>query len=116
MYVLNITIPPIFVDNHVEPSKSAVNIQVGPLSVSLRGLTFHLRITRFYIPSFRQSSKSFYSKIRSPNHLLRLNHRTDRLTTRENDEGSQIIQFPFIHQNRPSNHIAPQNLIAFLQN
>ena len=31
VYALNITIPPIFVDNHVEPSKSAVNIQVGHL-------------------------------------------------------------------------------------
>ena len=28
VYVLNIIIPPVFVDNHVEPSKSAVNVQV----------------------------------------------------------------------------------------
>ena len=34
VYVLNITIPPIFVDNHVEPSKSAVNIQVRPFYAS----------------------------------------------------------------------------------
>ena len=31
VYVLDITIPLIFVDNYVEPSKSAVNIQVRPL-------------------------------------------------------------------------------------
>ena len=37
VYVLNITIPPILVDNYVEPSKSAVNIQVSPPSC-LKGL------------------------------------------------------------------------------
>lgn len=61
VYVLNITIPPIFVDNHVEPSKSAVNIQVRPFyaSKSCRGLTHHSRITQPYTPSSRVSLKIF---------------------------------------------------------
>lgn len=59
VYVLNITIPPIFVDNHVEPSKSAVNIQVGPLgALKSNGLITHPRIIRSYILSSRISFKN----------------------------------------------------------
>ena len=44
-YVLNITIPPILVDNYVEPSKSAVNIQASP-PPCLKGLRETDKITQ----------------------------------------------------------------------
>jgi len=118
VYVINITIPPIFVDNHVEPSKSAVNIQVGspPSQRLCRRLTIGSRITRFYTPSSRTSSKSFWSEIRLPNQLLRFRTEMNQLKTRENDGGSQITRFPFIHQGHPNNHSAPRNLTTFPQN
>ena len=117
VYVLNITIPPIFVDNHVEPSKSAVNIQVRPFcaSKSCRRLTHQPRIMQSYTPSSRESLKSFWLEIRLSSHLLGFNPKKDQLKTRESDEGSQITRFPFIHQDHPKNHIPPQNLTVFLQ-
>lgn len=117
VYVLNITIPPIFVDNHVEPSKSAVNIQVRPFCASktCRRLTHQPRIMQFYTPSSRESLKSFWLEIRLSGHLLGFNPKKDQLKNRESDEGSQITQFPFIHQDHPNNHIPPQNLTVFLQ-
>ena len=118
VYVINITIPPIFVDNHVEPSKSAVNIQVGPPLPPRfsRKLTIEPRITRFYTPSFRASSKSFWSEIRLPNRLLRFSTTINPLKTLENDEDSQTTRFPFIHQGHPNDHTLPQRLTAALQN
>jgi hypothetical protein len=106
------------VDNHVEPSKSAVNIQVVPLnfSESCVGLTINPRITPFYIPSSQASPRSFWSETRLLNHLLRFNPETNQFKTRESDEGLQTIQFPFIHQGHPKNRITLKNLTTFLQN
>lgn len=116
MYVLNITIPPIFVDNHVEPSKSAVNIQVGPLGALKSGrLITHPRTTRPYIRSSQISFKNSYSKIYSSNHPFRSNLGTNQLIIHERGESLQIIRFLFTHKIDLSNHIAPQNLITFPQ-
>ena len=86
------------------------------VSESCMRLTINPRITQFYIPSSRLSSRSFWFETRLLNHPLRFNPETNQLKTRESDEGLQTIQFPFIHQDHPKNRITLENLTTFLQN